>query len=111
TAARMLPLLAKDNYDARKRRAAMTVLAATKDRRAVMPIMVPWLVDDTEHAVSALIAIGQPAEDEMVRVKVLWDPSAKGRQAAAQVLEQIGTGKCLPDLQRASKDPRDAAAA
>jgi hypothetical protein len=73
--------------------------------------MVPWLVDDPEPAIAALVEIGQPSEDALLKFKVLREKNAKARKNAARVLEQIGTAKSVGQLAAAAKDPRDSDAA
>ena len=79
----------------------MEVLGATKDKRAVLPLMDPWLLEDPEHAVQALVQIGPAAEDEIVAKRAMWHNNARVRTSAAQVLEQIGTAKSLEGLRPA----------
>jgi HEAT repeat protein len=110
TMTRLLPLLAIKGFSP-KRRAAMQALGGTKDKRVALPLMDPWLLDDPDAAVSALIELGQPAEDELVRQKAMWHANARVRTAAARVLQEIGTTKSLPSLERGAHDPRDASAA
>jgi hypothetical protein len=108
TVTRLLPLVSDGKrpwLDARDQ-AAMKALAATHDKRVVMPIMVPWLLKDTEHTVPALIELGPLAEDAIVINPVLSDPDPRVRAAASRVLEQIGTSRCLLGLGQAIHDRR-----
>jgi hypothetical protein len=87
---------------------AMTVLAATKDKRAVFPI-IRWVIKEPEKVVAALSAMGPVAEDEVVKILKEKDPIA--RKSAARILQEIGGQKSLLGLQRAAADPRDVSAA
>jgi HEAT repeat protein/predicted RNA-binding Zn ribbon-like protein len=105
----LLPLLDHDS-DSSQRQIAMTVLARTKDKRAVFPI-VRWLIEDTEPATKALISMGPVAEDDVL--KALSTKDEKARLAACAVLGEIGTKKSLKPLDNLVyyKDgPSDAAA-
>lgn len=97
-----------ENASETRRQTAMAVLPATKDRRAVYPIA-RWLIKQSDEAVAALIALGPVAEEEMI--KLLNERDAEIRRNAARVLHEIGTGKSILGLQRASTDARDAGAA
>src|SRR5204863_7496498 len=83
-------------------------LPATKDKRAIFPI-VRWIIKEPEAVVKALITIGPVAEEEVN--KLLKERDANVRKNAARILEEIGGQKSLLNLQRASTDPRDVAAA
>jgi hypothetical protein len=108
TVVALIPLLEDENGDARKRQAAIRVLAATKDKKGVFPI-VRWIIKEPEPVVAGLKTMGPVAEDEVM--KLLRDPHADVRRNAARILEEIGTQKCLIELRRASADPRDTSAA
>jgi HEAT repeat protein len=107
TAPMLLPWV-DENAGMFKRRAALTALPGTRDKRAVFPI-VRWIIKEPELAQKALIAMGPVAEDEVV--KLLRERDAASRLGAARVLQEIGGTKSLAALQRASTDPRDAGAA
>jgi HEAT repeat protein len=104
---RMLPWL-DERESMFHRQTALTVLPATKDRRAVFPI-VRWIIKEPEAVVKALTAMGPVAEDEVVKLLKERDPAV--RKNAARILEEIGGQKSLISLQRASTDPRDPGAA
>ncbi len=110
TVTRLLPLLNNRTFGP-QRQAVMQVLGATRDKRAALPLMDPWLLNDPDAAVSALIKLGEPAEDELVKQKAMWHANATVRAATARVLEQIGTAKSVPGLERGAHDSRDPAAA
>jgi len=110
TVNRLLPLLNKRTFGP-QRQAIMQVLGATRDKRVALPLMDPWMLDDPDASVSALIALGQPAEDELVKQKAMWHANARVRISAARILEQIGTAKSVPGLERGAHDMRDAGAA
>jgi hypothetical protein len=107
TAIRLLALLDPDVAEA-PRRAAMDVLAATKDRRAVWPIA-RWLLKDPDRATPALVRMGPVAEDDMI--KLLLEKDANARRLGAKVLAEVGGVKSIQPLQRAARDNRDPAAA
>jgi HEAT repeat protein len=86
----------------------MKILPCTHDRRAVFPI-IRWIIKEPEKVVTALKLMGPVAEDEVV--KLLREKNADARKHAARILEEIGTGKSLAELHRASNDPRDKPAA
>jgi HEAT repeat protein len=90
----LLPMLDHD-ADFMHRHTAMVVLAHTKDKRAVFPI-VRWLIEDTRDAKEALIDMGPVAEDEVI--KLLSNKNADARLAACEILGQIGTRKSLKPL-------------
>jgi len=71
-----------------------------------LPLMDPWLLDDPEAAVPALIELGQPAEDELVKQKAMWHFNPRVRSATARALKEIGTVKSLPGLERGAHDSR-----
>jgi predicted Zn finger-like uncharacterized protein len=107
TVVALLPFL-EEKADRWKRSAAMRILAATKDKKAVYPIL-RWLIKEPEEVVKDLKSMGPVAEDEVV--KLLRDRNNEVRRNAARILEEIGTQKSLLELRRASTDPRDASAA
>jgi HEAT repeat protein len=107
TVVKLLPWL-DEKAGFHERRVAMQVLGATKDKRAVLPI-VRWIIKEPENVVKALSAMGPVAEDEVV--KLLRERDNTVRKNAARILQEIGTQKSVAALQRASTDPRDATAA
>ena len=115
TAAQLLPLRPPSAgvgaIGAGQRRAAMAVLAAMGERRAVVPIMDPWLRDDPDRAVAALVRLGPAAEEELVAKRAMRHVVPTVRTAVAQVLQQVGTAKCLPSLDAAPDDSRNVMAA
>jgi predicted Zn finger-like uncharacterized protein len=111
TVTTLLPLLDNKPEYYTRRKTAMIVLAHTKDKRAVFPIC-RWLIEDTEEATSALISMGPIAEDDVI--KILDQKSVKARQAACNVLAEVGTQKSLRPLGYVvsdNKSPGDADAA
>jgi hypothetical protein len=104
----MLPLLAENVFPPSKRTRAMRVLAASHDKRAVLPIM-RWVLKDTDDVVAALSSMGPVAEDEAINRLREKEPAA--RSAAARILDAVGTEKSLQPLRRAASDMRDAGAA
>ena len=104
----LMPLLAEDVWPHWKADKAIKVLGKTRDKRAVFPI-IRWIVKKPDLVVAAMKDMGPVAEDEVI--KLLREKDAAVRSNAARILQDIGTAKCLPELRRASKDPRDRAAA
>ena len=109
TLVELLPLL-DENSDVAKRPAAMRVLAATRDKRAVYPIL-RWLIREPEPVVAALRSMGPVAEEEVLKMNLLRDRSPEVRRNASRILEEAGTRSSLIELRHASADPRDSAAA
>jgi HEAT repeat protein len=107
TVVKLLPWL-DENAGIHERRVAMQVLSATKDKRAVLPI-VRWMLKEPDNATKALTAMGPVAEDDVL--KLLRERDKDVRKNAARILQEIGTQKSLAALQRASTDSRDATAA
>ena len=91
-----------------KLQVAFTYYATLGDKAMVFPVL-RWIVKQPKEVTAAMIAFGPVAEPEVL--KLLRDKNPAARLAAAQILEQIGTVKSLTELRRASKDPRDKAAA
>jgi HEAT repeat protein len=102
----LLPLL-EQRGDARRRHIAMTILANTRDKRAVIPIL-RWLLLDTDPTVEALKQMGPIAETDVA--VHLRDKDAGARLNAARVLQVIGTPKSNELLRQAAHDSRDISA-
>lgn len=108
TVGNLLPVLDQEHGFASKRRAVMKTLAKIGDPKAIYPIA-RWLILDSQSASAALIEIGPACEVEVL--KLLREKNAVARREAARVLERVGGSKSIPELLRASNDPRDKPAA
>lgn len=100
----LMPLLDR-NGNADGRHAAMRLLGNLKDGHGAS-VIAKWIALDPAPAGDALIAMGPAAEEAVI--PILREPSAAVRIDAARILSQIGTRKCIPELQHASHDLRDA---
>lgn len=104
TVAALLPGL---EYDARFKtdiEAVIAVLAETKEKEAVFPI-VRWIIEKPDAVVPALKKMGPVAEDEVIKVLRQENPEAK--RNAVKILQEIGTRKSMGPLNALAKDQRD----
>jgi HEAT repeat protein len=104
----LLPLLDEKVWPPSRRSSAIKLLAKTKDKRAVYPI-VRWIIKAPDEVVPALKEMGPVAEDEVIKLLREKDPTV--RTNAARILDEIGTNKSIVELRRESRDTRDVAAA
>jgi HEAT repeat protein len=82
----------------------MEALARLKEERGLAPIS-QWLGKQgraRSDSIAALIAYGPAAEDHVISLLNTTDAEVRG--GACEVLEQIGTRKCLPALEQAAMD-------
>jgi predicted Zn finger-like uncharacterized protein len=89
--------------DRNKRQIAMTALGALKDKRGASAVVM-WLYEEPQQTIAALTEMGPAAEDAVMPHLRNADPRV--RTSAAQVLEHVGTRKCLSELDRAAHDMR-----
>ncbi|MDB5171501.1 MAG: hypothetical protein JWN51_274 [Phycisphaerales bacterium] len=98
----LIPMLDRAG-DRNQRQIAMTALAALKDKRGAGAVVM-WLMEEPQQTIASLTEMGPVAEDAVM--PHLRNPDPRVRTSAAQILEHVGTRKCLSELDRAAHDMR-----
>ncbi len=94
-----------ERYDLSSRRNnAIEVLGEIGDPRAIKPI-INWVSQEPALVTAALVKFG-PAAEEQVIVALYEVRSEKGLIAAVDVLDKVGTRKCLQHLYKLSRSAK-----